>query len=69
MERGERIGTALKTRAGSKPIYVSVGHRISLAQAAKLVLKCSDGRYRLPEPTRLAHIEVNAFRRFSEGPG
>lgn len=51
---GETIGVALRTRAGIKPIYVSVGHRIDLTAAVELVLGCCRG-YRLPEPTRLAH--------------
>ena len=66
MDGGERIGTALRTRTGSKPVLVSVGHMIALAQAEDLVLSCCDGRFRLPEPVRLAHIEVNQFRRRSE---
>jgi deoxyribonuclease V len=47
----ERIGAALRTRAGVKPIYVSQGNRISLAKALKLVLEVGSG-YRMPRPTR-----------------
>ena len=50
---GERIGTVLRTRDGVKPVYVSIGHRISLADAERVVLVCGAG-YRIPEPTRLA---------------
>jgi deoxyribonuclease V len=53
VDRDEVIGTALRTRTGSRPIYVSIGHRISLETAVSLVHRCSRG-YRLPEPTRLA---------------
>lgn len=53
-ERGERIGAAVRTRAGVTPVYVSVGHRISLSRAVELVLACCKG-YRLPETTRYAH--------------
>lgn len=53
-DRGETIGAVLRTRAGTHPLYVSVGHRISLASACDWVLACSP-RYRLPETTRLAH--------------
>jgi deoxyribonuclease V len=49
----EPIGTAIRTRPRSKPIYVSPGHRVSVEAAASLVLRCMRG-YRLPEPTRLA---------------
>ena len=51
---GEVIGAVLRTRAGVKPLYVSIGHRIGLAEALHWVLACCRG-YRLPEPTRLAH--------------
>lgn len=51
---GEIIGTLLRTRAKVSPVYVSVGHRIGLETALDYVLACTT-RYRLPEPTRLAH--------------
>jgi deoxyribonuclease V len=51
---GEIIGAVLRTRAGVKPVYVSVGHRISLATAIDYVMRCTT-RYRLPETTRYAH--------------
>jgi len=66
---GERVGTVLRTREGSRPVFVSVGHRIALADAEALVLRCTDGRHRLAEPVRLAHLAVNAFRREEEGRG
>ncbi len=53
MDRGERVGSALRTRDRVKPVYVSIGHRISLDAAVDAVLGCCT-RYRLPEPTRLA---------------
>jgi deoxyribonuclease V len=52
---GEVIGAVVRTRAGVKPVYVSIGHMIDLAAAIKWVLGCCRG-YRLPEPTRLAHM-------------
>lgn len=48
------IGAVVRTRPGTKPLYVSIGHRIDLDSAVHLVLTCLKG-YRLPEPTRLAH--------------
>jgi deoxyribonuclease V len=48
---GEVIGAALRTRKGTKPVFVSLGHRISLQTAVKLALAVSDG-YRIPRPTR-----------------
>ncbi len=53
VDAGEVVGVALRTQPGVKPVYVSVGHAISLASAARLVLACAP-RYRLPETTRLA---------------
>ena len=52
---GETIGAALRTKTGTKPIYVSIGHKIDLQTAIHWVLECCRG-YRLPEPTRLAHL-------------
>lgn len=52
---GEIIGAVVRTRAGVKPVYVSPGHRADLDCAIRLVLACAP-RYRLPEPTRLAHL-------------
>lgn len=49
----EVIGTALRTRSGSRPVYISSGHRISLEAAATITMRCVRG-FRLPEPTRLA---------------
>jgi deoxyribonuclease V len=49
----EIIGTVLRTRTGVNPLYVSSGHRVSLASAAEWVLGCCRG-YRLPESTRWA---------------
>ena len=54
VEAGEVIGLAVRTRAQVKPVYVSIGHRVDLPSAARLVLACGKG-YRLPEPSRLAH--------------
>lgn len=50
---GEVVGRALRTRAGVRPVFVSVGHRVDLARAAELVLACAP-RFRLPEPIRAA---------------
>lgn len=58
----ETIGAALRTKTRVQPIYVSPGHLIDLAGAIELTLR-SDGGYRQPEPTRRAHLLVNALRR------
>ena len=52
-DRGEWIGTVLRSKDGVRPLIVSPGHRVALASAAQIVLRCVV-RHRLPEPTRLA---------------
>lgn len=59
--RGRRVGAVLRTRDGVRPLYVSVGHRISLAAAIRWVLACC--AYRVPEPIRLAEQLVNRLKR------
>lgn len=54
-DKDEVIGTVLRTRTGVKPVFVSVGHRITLAEAVALTLACAP-RYKIPEPTRQAHL-------------
>lgn len=51
---GEIIGAVLRTRSCVRPVYVSIGHRVSLDSAIRFVLACTT-RYRLPETTRRAH--------------
>jgi deoxyribonuclease V len=53
IDKGETIGTVLRTQHGLKPVFVSIGHRMKLDLAERIVLDCAT-RYRLPEPTRLA---------------
>jgi deoxyribonuclease V len=55
VDNGEVVGAALRTKVGTKPIIVSIGHKVDLASALYWVMKCCRG-YRLPEPTRLAHL-------------
>ncbi len=60
--RGELVGTVLRTRADVAPVFVSVGHRLSLPSATALVLRCT-GRFRQPEPLRQAHLAARARSR------
>jgi len=55
VDGAEVIGAALRTRPGSKPIYVSIGHKIDLETAVHWAMRCCRG-YRIPEPLRLAHL-------------
>jgi deoxyribonuclease V len=52
-QRDEIIGAVLRTRVKVKPVYISIGHKISLDSAINYVMRCTT-RYRLPETTRLA---------------
>ncbi|CDZ76029.1 Endonuclease V [Legionella massiliensis] len=62
------IGAVLRTRSGVKPLYISVGHKISLTRARELILQLAP-KYRLPETTRLADRLAAEFklRSCSEG--
>jgi deoxyribonuclease V len=62
-KNNEVIGAALRTRTHTNPMFISIGHRISLETSLRYVLACGRG-YRLPEPTRLADklSKDNAWR-------
>jgi deoxyribonuclease V len=62
LHRKEQIGLAVRTKRRCNPIFLSVGYRISLEDALAWTLASCRG-YRLPEPTRQAHLTVNAVRR------
>uniref|UniRef100_A0A8B9U4J3 Endonuclease V n=1 Tax=Anas zonorhyncha TaxID=75864 RepID=A0A8B9U4J3_9AVES len=47
---GSVLGMALRSCNSSKPLYISVGHRVCLETAVRLVQSCC--RYRIPEPIR-----------------
>ena len=53
VDRGEVIGEAVTTKPGAKPIYVSIGHMVSLETAVEIVRHCA--KTRIPEPLRQAH--------------
>lgn len=58
---GGVAGYALRTKDGVQPVYISPGYGINVAQALDIMRKCI-GKYRIPEPTRIAHEVVNRFR-------
>ena len=60
-EKDEIIGSVVRTKTRTNPIYVSSGHRIDLPSAVRLTLASGRG-YRIPEPTRQAHLRVNQMR-------
>ncbi|MEE9324960.1 MAG: deoxyribonuclease V [Dehalococcoidia bacterium] len=55
VDRGEVVGAALRTKTKTNPIYASIGHKVDLEAAIHWTLACCRG-YRMPEPTRLAHL-------------
>jgi deoxyribonuclease V len=61
VHRNEEVGVVLRTKDKVQPVYVSVGHKISLETAVDYVLKCTP-KYRLPETTRLAD-RLASFRK------
>jgi deoxyribonuclease V len=58
----DTIGSVVRTKPRTNPLFISTGHKINLPNAVRLVLEACQG-YRQPEPTRLAHLRVNELRR------
>jgi deoxyribonuclease V len=61
MHLGRVVGAAVRTRANVQPVYISSGHKMDLETAISVTLR-SVSRYRIPEPTRQAHIWVTESR-------
>jgi len=59
--KGEIIGSVVRTRDNVKPVFVSVGHKCRLQDAIRVVLQCCI-KYRLPQPSRLAHQIVTNLK-------
>ncbi|MGQ0613513.1 MAG: endonuclease V [Planctomycetaceae bacterium] len=59
--QGRRVGTVVRTKTRTKPLFVSPGHLLGHAAAVRWALRLCDG-YRLPVPVRLAHLASNALR-------
>lgn len=62
IDKGEQIGYAFRSKAKTAPVYVSPGYGMGMENSLALMRQCT-GRYRIPEPTRLAHELVNRFRK------
>ena len=58
----ERLGFAFRTKNNVKPVFVSPGHKITFEDLERIIRSCL-GKYRIPEPTRMAHEVVNEYRR------
>lgn len=65
---GRVIGSVVRTRDGVKPLYVSVGHRVTLDEAVRWTIRCAT-QARLPEPTRRAHQRVTRLKKDSGSTG
>jgi len=61
VDKNEVVGAALRTRQGVSPVFVSIGHKLSLEAAIKMVLACCRG-FRPPKPSRHAHKLVSGPR-------
>jgi deoxyribonuclease V len=68
LHNNELVGSVLRTRDNVKPVFVSVGHKIELEIAVRIILECTVG-FRLPEPIRLADRLVAARKKKPESAG
>ncbi len=64
-DKNQVIGAVLRSRTGVKPLYISIGHKITLKGAIRFVLRCTP-KYRLPETTRLAHMLASKPEQFRD---
>jgi deoxyribonuclease V len=62
MDKHEQIGFALRSKDNVAPVFISPGHLMGLNNSLEIIQQCL-GKYRIPEPTRLAHELVNRFRK------
>lgn len=62
LDKQEQIGYAYRSKANVKPVFISPGHLIGMKNSLEIIRRCA-GKYRIPEPTRLAHELVNKFRK------
>jgi deoxyribonuclease V len=58
---GRQVGYALVSKKGTRPIYISPGHRVSLESSLEITQHCIK-KHKLPEPTRLAHILADSMK-------
>lgn len=62
MDKEEQMGYAFRSKSRTAPVYVSPGHLMGVQNTLDVIRQCT-GKYRIPEPTRLAHELVNKFRK------
>jgi len=61
-DKQEQIGFAFRSKVKTAPVFVSPGYGLGMQNSLQVIQQCT-GRYRIPEPTRLAHELVNRFRK------
>ncbi|RYZ55516.1 MAG: deoxyribonuclease V [Sphingobacteriales bacterium] len=61
IHKEEQIGTVLRTKKRCKPLFISPGNLITMKESVTIITQCV-GKYRIPEPTRRAHLLVNRIR-------
>ncbi len=66
IDRGQVVGSVVRTQDGVQPLYISVGNRITLEECIRWTLRCAR-RYRLAEPNRQAHMLVGELTRAIRG--
>jgi len=66
MDGETQIGWVYRSRAGVRPLVVSPGHRVGLAESLAFV-RLLMGKTRLPEPLRLAHLQAGVRRGLAAG--
>ena len=59
--QGKTIGAVLRTKNNVKPVFISPGNHINLQQSIEIILNCIR-QYRIPVPTRQAHLFVNQIK-------
>jgi deoxyribonuclease V len=62
IHNNEQVGYAFRSKAKTAPVFVSPGHLMGVQNTLEVMRQCT-GKYRIPEPTRLAHELVNRFRK------
>jgi deoxyribonuclease V len=53
--RGDLVGAVLRTQDNRKPVFISIGHKVTLESSLAVILRCT-AKSRIPEPLRQAHI-------------
>ena len=59
---GGVVGAVVRTKDNVRPLFVSVGNRVTLDEAVAWTLRAGRG-FRLPQPTRLADMLVSQLKR------